>query len=456
MAANPKQRITRVLDNLERSLVPWVISHLSFRFGDPNWQTELHRKAGERGLTRHRTPNGDLQVDLLLALHAMNLFWNPIFRSIIGASARPYIEEIKTARNENSHKQPNPPTHKDADRIIDTAGRLLDATGLKDPGLKGVMQSIGIFNPRGGCGKSSVTVFLADFLSTLHNKRVLLVDLDAQRASSEILAGRSAITAGLESGASLPLLLREKFDGKADAHRVHRYLLERRSFQGAGGGSYLNKVAILTCDRNDWWEFNDAFTKAGKRDCQKAYRLLRGCLHEVAHDFDICLIDFPANDLGPWARVGLHATDWWLLPCLPNWAGIRDLEAASSLVCDVIHQEKANIWPLATVPTLCQRASNKTYKNAIAKLDEAARRGYVPPLVPEGAQLSWRKEALDATDIGASDQRTLSKKYGNKNKPFWLEIAALSKHVLERLNLPTDEIDFTGDAGDLNDWISGL
>ncbi|MCB1099627.1 MAG: AAA family ATPase [Verrucomicrobiae bacterium] len=452
MATTPSQHLTRVLENLERALVPWVTSRLTARFGDAAWENELLRKAQERKITVFRNSEG-IQMDLLLALHSISLFW-PVFQDTLGKESKAHVQELREARNRRSHTGSRL-THKYVKRVADTAGLLLESAGLKDPGLKAVMQTIGVFNPRGGCGKSSTTIFLADFLSSLHGKRVLLVDLDSQRASSEILAGREAITAGLHRKASLPLLLREKFDGKADTHRVHHYLLERHGYQGPGSGAYLNKISILTCDRIDWWEFNDAFTKADDKDRHKAYRLLRACLNEVAHDFDICLIDFPANDLGPWARIGLHASDWWLLPCLPNWAGIRDLEAASALVCELIHQEKANIWPLATVPTLCQRASNKTYKSAVSKLEEAARRGYIPPLVPPDAQLSWRKEALEATDLSACDQNTMGKKYGNKTKPFWQEIAALTKHVLQRLNLPTDEIDFTGDAEDLNDWISG-
>jgi cellulose biosynthesis protein BcsQ len=40
------------------------------------------------------------------------------------------------------------------------------------------MDTIALFNTKGGVGKSAVAVFLCDFLSSQHDKRVLLVDLD--------------------------------------------------------------------------------------------------------------------------------------------------------------------------------------------------------------------------------------------------------------------------------------
>ena len=49
------------------------------------------------------------------------------------------------------------------------------------------MQSVGVFHTKGGVGKSAVTVFLADFLSSLHERRILVVDLDPQGSSTRAL-----------------------------------------------------------------------------------------------------------------------------------------------------------------------------------------------------------------------------------------------------------------------------
>ena len=55
------------------------------------------------------------------------------------------------------------------------------------------MQTIAVFNTRGGTGKSAITVFLADFLSTCFAKRLLAIDLDPQQSSSVALLGEDKL-----------------------------------------------------------------------------------------------------------------------------------------------------------------------------------------------------------------------------------------------------------------------
>lgn len=51
------------------------------------------------------------------------------------------------------------------------------------------MSVIGFVNQKGGCGKSTASVHFAYWLIVQHQKRVLLVDADAQRSSSLWVAG---------------------------------------------------------------------------------------------------------------------------------------------------------------------------------------------------------------------------------------------------------------------------
>ncbi|HEY9610888.1 AAA family ATPase [Allocoleopsis sp.] len=51
------------------------------------------------------------------------------------------------------------------------------------------MTIIALINQKGGCGKSTTAVHFTYWLATKKNKRVLLVDADAQQSSSEWLSG---------------------------------------------------------------------------------------------------------------------------------------------------------------------------------------------------------------------------------------------------------------------------
>jgi len=63
------------------------------------------------------------------------------------------------------------------------------------------VKSIAVFNNKGGVGKSTLTLLIADFFSStsvkIHGRapRVLVVDLDAQNSSGTALVGQPAVEA---------------------------------------------------------------------------------------------------------------------------------------------------------------------------------------------------------------------------------------------------------------------
>ena len=53
------------------------------------------------------------------------------------------------------------------------------------------MPIVAVFNNKGGEGKSTVTVGLAEFLAGNRDKKVLVIDLDAQASSTCALVGQT-------------------------------------------------------------------------------------------------------------------------------------------------------------------------------------------------------------------------------------------------------------------------
>ena len=96
------------------------------------------------------------------------------------------------------------------------------------------METIAVFNTRGGSGKSAATVFLADFLSSTFKKRVLIVDLDPQRSSSVALLGEERVDAELAEGKCLATLLHKTVDESPEATDARSILMERPPGQGRG------------------------------------------------------------------------------------------------------------------------------------------------------------------------------------------------------------------------------
>jgi cellulose biosynthesis protein BcsQ len=117
------------------------------------------------------------------------------------------------------------------------------------------MQTIGVFNTKGGSGKSAVTVFLADFLSTSFKKRVLVIDLDPQQSSAIALLGEERLLAA--SHHSLPDLMKKTVRGAPSVETAESYLIERPAIEGRGKHKFLRSLHVLACDREAWHDLND-------------------------------------------------------------------------------------------------------------------------------------------------------------------------------------------------------
>src|SRR5947209_8321619 len=61
------------------------------------------------------------------------------------------------------------------------------------------MAIVSVYNNKGGVGKSTLTVGLAEFLAGNRKRSVLVMDLDAQSSSSGALLGRAAVAHAIDT-----------------------------------------------------------------------------------------------------------------------------------------------------------------------------------------------------------------------------------------------------------------
>src|SRR4051812_20907769 len=71
------------------------------------------------------------------------------------------------------------------------------------------MHVVSIYNNKGGVGKSTLAVGIAEFLASNRKKRVLVIDLDAQASSSGSLLGRRALTEAIQNRRTVAELVGE-------------------------------------------------------------------------------------------------------------------------------------------------------------------------------------------------------------------------------------------------------
>jgi len=302
------------------------------------------------------------------------------------------------------------------------------------------MQTIAVFNTRGGSGKSAITVFLADFLSTAFSKRVLVVDLDPQQSSSVALLGEERLYAGFGHDKSLPRLLRRLGDEELHPNTVLHYAVERPNTKGRKGTLYLAPLRVLSCEREDWHDLDQALNERPATNRPASYTLLERLLGLVDAEFDICLVDFPGHETGPITKNGLRAANWWLFPCVPDRAGIRDIEGPVAVIKDAYRGSKRQVRGLGTLLSISQPATSSAYKQAFQTLAEAADKGIIPKPFSDKAKLLIWTGARNALDDTLWDEKTtLAQKY--KEKPLFGALRNLSRETLQRMEMPDGEVD---------------
>jgi chromosome partitioning protein len=302
------------------------------------------------------------------------------------------------------------------------------------------MHTIAVFALKGGVGKSALTVFLADFISTVYQQRVLVVDLDPQQSSTVALLGEDALLSALGKGASVGKLLLDRVEGKPQGANVSSFLTERPPVKGKGRYRFLKGLSVLASDREAW---HDLDAKLTGRPCPAPashLECLRGALGLVKDQFDVCLIDFPAACTGPVTQLGIVAADWWLLPVEPNRLAARDVDGPRRVVRKACLRAGKKMKGLGTVLSRCQNRLSGEYRRTKAVLTRLAQQRVIPKLFHRDSEIDFSVDAMNALDDTLKDSyRTIDQKYGGATKSLYKNIKHLCQEVVDRLKIPAVE-----------------
>lgn len=153
------------------------------------------------------------------------------------------------------------------------------------------MYAIAIYNNKGGVGKSTLTVFMADFLSTLAIRgrplRVLVMDMDPQGSSATALLGSESVEMVKDSGHTLGRLARD-LDLNNPTCSINDYLFKRPRSTPQGRVMPLSEISVMISDKASTFAFevNPLHRLTTLRDLLKPH---------LAQQFDIALLDLPGN-----------------------------------------------------------------------------------------------------------------------------------------------------------------
>lgn len=190
-----------------------------------------------------------------------------------------------------------------------------------------------VANLKGGVGKSSTTLFLAEHWAVFQGRKVLVVDLDPQANASYMLLSRVGVEQAEHALKTLPHL----FDDALNGHRRNSmaYIVPRASdIREINRNDAPGHVSIVPSIPKLWFQqhdFDRSLYQAGEDPVDKLTGILDALLHEVAPHYHCVLFDCPPG-FGTSSRAALRLADHIVAPTIADYTSMRSLQDFVTLV----------------------------------------------------------------------------------------------------------------------------
>lgn len=171
---------------------------------------------------------------------------------------------------------------------------------------------ISMINLKGGVGKTTTTVAVAQVLSSAFGRRVLVVDLDPQTNATVMLIGEKAWEALNREGRTVAHLFRDAMSGGG------RFDLEASIVPAVGSVGEVRGVSLLPSSL-ELIEVQEQLSSMprGPFYAGNPVDVLRQALAPVMDRFDYVLVDCPPS-LGVVTFNGLRMSRGYVMPTIPD------------------------------------------------------------------------------------------------------------------------------------------
>jgi chromosome partitioning protein len=231
---------------------------------------------------------------------------------------------------------------------------------------------ISLINLKGGVAKTTTTVQLADYLSTIRHERVLVIDLDPQANATESLLGRQralAITPDDETPTGGPenlnisqcffSYLEETYD-----FDVRKILCEDTSNLVEGIGPDLLPASLKLLDVQD--RLAEIAQKTGYM--LSPVEVLKFALSPILEDYDFVLIDCPPS-LNLMTRNALEISDFYLVPVINDPLSTRGLYQILKHIEDYAKIRHWKIECIGVLITKYRSLNDRTFRQERSRLN---------------------------------------------------------------------------------------
>ena len=176
--------------------------------------------------------------------------------------------------------------------------------------------TITVMNAKGGVGKSTLVLALAETLSACHDKDVLVIDADAQASVSHLLMRQPELEAAQSGGRTIVDYLTGAVLKESTASWREFVTPDVSDVDDARSIALMPSDTRLTLFERE----------VSKGDHEARLRgIIGACLAEAAQTYDIVLID-SAPGLSVLTECFLREADFYLSPTKPDYVSTRGLK----------------------------------------------------------------------------------------------------------------------------------
>lgn len=257
-------------------------------------------------------------------------------------------------------------------------------------------------NLKGGVGKTSITLALAEFLSLEHNKKVLLIDLDPQTNATVTLMDEATWLDKNKKGETLLQLFKDKLENTS-IFDINKAIVHKVSNLNGG----INNLSLLPSSLG-LIDIQDSLAQipAGQFYVTSPVDILKETMSGILNQYDFVLIDCPPN-LGIITLNGLKISNYYIIPTIPDILSTYGIPQILARINSFKKASKSNIEPLGIVISMYRQ--NKLHNTIIESLRRDAKNGESPRVFD--TMIPMRAKVAEAADYKAS-VNTLKQKYG--------------------------------------------
>jgi chromosome partitioning protein len=207
---------------------------------------------------------------------------------------------------------------------------------------------------KGGVGKTTLAVNLADFLQNRYKKRVLLVDVDPQFNATQCLVSGKSYIEYLNSGGSTIV---DVFNStaKATSSVVNGNNIDKPITYDSIKPFKTRRDFDIIPGQLDLFRYEMA-PGQGKEMRLKNY------LQSINTEYDICIIDSPPTP-SVWMSSALIASDFYLIPVKPDPISITGIDLLEGIISEKSENYGCKCNCCGIVFTMVERHT-KVFKDA--------------------------------------------------------------------------------------------